>query len=188
MLVNTMNRETIYIVITVMSTLHRKLADLFSAELLKYPDLEVAIGPIPEGSPFYNSPATVAEVQYVLSEHMLISSFQLDPNAEAAPARIRPGIHEVMSFKDVQVAVIGSPHYGKTAIINVIDNALHGAGVPREAITRISLDHPHEDYRPDAAGLGEHIANMQARKVQILFQIPRLSSSVDELMARCTGI
>lgn len=179
-----MNRDTIYVIITTHLIVHRHMNYLFTEALTPH-KLEVTSGRRPGLPTFVGDAYSPETLRFNISEHVMQSPLRMEPEHPQRPLRIMPAISDTPMQGQINIAVVGATHSGKTAIIRALEAALIADGVPGTNIQRYSLDYPHKDPELPAEQLHECLANMLTRKVVILFQGPKRMTDVAALMERC---
>jgi hypothetical protein len=180
-----MNLDTIYVVITTHLSIHRRLDQMFTEALVTPHKLVLESGALPGLARCTDDSYNRDKMRFIFSEHMSRFPLMMEPNHPEPAARIQPAICDTPNPFEVHVAVIGRIHSGKTAIIRELENTLIADGIPREHITRQSLDYTSTDPEWSAKQQAECLANMATRKVVILFQHPRRFTDPNELFTRC---
>ncbi|MNL12992.1 hypothetical protein D3C87_1338770 [compost metagenome] len=124
-------------------------------------------------------------MQFIISEHMAGFPLRMDPAHPLPAQRIRPPVPDAPLTNQVNIAVIGGAHTGKTAMMLLLESTLLANGIPADQIALHLLDDGVGQRLFSLEEQAECIANMSARKVQILFQNPKKATDVSALMERC---
>lgn len=179
-----MNRDTIYVAIHTHLFIHARLNQLFTEALEKFDNLAVESGPLPGLPTYAGEPWQPAVMRFIMTEHMLSRPFRLDESQPEISSDIRPVVPDSPLPHQINIAIIGAVHAGKTAIVRALEKALLGDEVKPEHIERYSLDGVAGDPVLTPEQEQECIERMHARRVVLLFPKLRRTTSCDALMTR----